>query len=86
MFKHLSKIPLNFTKFHKLFQEFHKNLRKIHFFIIYGPIRRNELALTLCEPIHNLSDPEKLSTRIIWQLVFSEDTLFTEQYFLPWDN
>ena len=47
---------------------------------IFTKYSENELALSRCEPIHNLSGPENFSTHIFGQLVFPGDTLFTEQY------
>ena len=43
--------------------------------------------MSLCEAIQNLSDPEKLSARMIMQLVCSLDSLVTEHYTassFPW--
>ena len=67
----------------RILQKFPRKIQKaiLTFTIeIDWPFRWSELALTICEPIHKLSDPEKLSNRIIGQLLFSEDTFFTEQY------
>ena len=50
----------------------HIIFEKIDFFgrIVYWRIHQNKLALSLCEPIHNPSDPKKSSTHIIRQFVF----------------
>ena len=83
-------IMQNFSKLQKILekhltilQKFSKCIKKIPkgksniFHILTNSL--TELAMNFCAPVHNLSDPEKLSTRIIAQLVLSEDTSFTEQ-------
>ena len=73
------RILQNFKNIPKFSQNFATILQRNSKFVMFPPVRRNELALSLCELVNNLCNQGKLSINIFGQWDFPGCSLFTGQ-------